>query len=93
MANKFFALLLVVCLVAAASVDAQLDLRTQCFNSCVAEDCGENPSLWCKFICNFRCASTEMENEVHGIWAEAPESSWAEAPQLSRKVQAQFEKL
>jgi len=31
--------------------------------------------------------------EVHGIWAEAPESSWAEAPQLSRKVQAQFEKL
>jgi len=62
MANKFFALLLVVCLVAAASVDAQLDLRTQCFNSCVAEDCGENPSLWCKFICNFRCASTEMEN-------------------------------
>ncbi|QCE08323.1 hypothetical protein DEO72_LG9g3352 [Vigna unguiculata] len=92
MANKYVALLLVVCLITAASVDAQ-ETQQPCFEHCVSFDCGENPSNFCKFLCGFGCSAAGMSTnlvESHGVWAEGPESSLAEAPQFSRKVQAHW---
>jgi len=58
MANKFVALLLVVCLVAAAGVDA-IDERTmKCMDSCVTYQCGENPSTFCTILCKLGCATS-----------------------------------
>ncbi|ESW15280.1 hypothetical protein PHAVU_007G059600 [Phaseolus vulgaris] len=54
MANKYAALLLVVCLIAATIVDAQESL-TPCLDHCVSDFCGEHPSNFCTILCNFGC--------------------------------------
>ncbi|KAK7357453.1 hypothetical protein VNO80_16739 [Phaseolus coccineus] len=91
MKKKYIALLLVVCLIAAATVEAQ-ESQTSCFHDCVSIDCDEHPSTFCKFLCGFGCSGVGLANtnleETDGVMAEAPESSWAEASQFSRKVQA-----
>ncbi|BAT94090.1 hypothetical protein LR48_Vigan02g223700 [Vigna angularis] len=91
MANKYVAVLLVVCLMAAASVDGQ-ETQLPCFEKCVSFDCGENPSNFCKFLCGFGCSaagmSTNLVEEPGLALAEAPGSSLAEAPQFPRKVKA-----
>ncbi|ESW15273.1 hypothetical protein PHAVU_007G059100 [Phaseolus vulgaris] len=91
MANKYVALLLVVCLIATVTVDAQESL-TPCLDHCIADNCGVHPSYFCVILCNFGCSAAGLSNEnkiqAHGVRAEAPTSSWAEAPQFSRKIQA-----
>ncbi|ESW34128.1 hypothetical protein PHAVU_001G126900 [Phaseolus vulgaris] len=86
MANKYVALLLVVCLIGVATVEAQRN-ETTCFNNCIEYECPEHPSKFCKFICHYGCSIGLTNTNKVGVRAKAPESSWAEAPQFSRKVQ------
>ncbi|BAT94091.1 hypothetical protein LR48_Vigan02g223600 [Vigna angularis] len=85
MGNKYVAVLLVVWLVAAGGVDAQIDRMSQCVNSCLDYQCKENPTMFCTFVCRFGCASTGIQN-VNLAKAHA------EAPQFPRKVQAPLKK-
>ncbi|CAJ1977192.1 unnamed protein product [Sphenostylis stenocarpa] len=86
MANKYFALLLVACLVAAASVDA-LQTPQECVKSCLDRRCGPNPKTFCSFLCDYGCSlssggivkNDKMETQVMPTLA----------PQPPRKVQAQ----
>jgi len=59
MANKYVALLLVVCLIAAASVDAQNieENGNPCYYDCVSSQCGNPPSTFCKMLCGFACST------------------------------------
>jgi len=61
MENKYVALLLVVCLIAATTVEAQ-ESQISCFHDCVSIDCGEQPSTFCKFLCGFGCSGTGLTN-------------------------------
>ncbi|ESW15272.1 hypothetical protein PHAVU_007G059000 [Phaseolus vulgaris] len=95
MANKYVALLLVVCLTVVATVEAE-KYQTPCVHDCLSIKCGEHPSSFCKFLCGFGCSSAGMVNankiKTNGEKTKTTQSSQPEAPQLSRKVQAQSEK-
>jgi len=61
MANKYVALLLVVCLIATVTVDAQESL-TPCLDHCIADNCGVHPSYFCVILCNFGCSAAGLSN-------------------------------
>ena len=61
MANKYVALLLVVCLTVVATVEAE-KYQTPCVHDCLSIKCGEHPSSFCKFLCGFSCSSAGMVN-------------------------------
>ncbi|KAL9317454.1 hypothetical protein ACSQ67_013971 [Phaseolus vulgaris] len=76
MANKYVALLLVVCLIATVTVDAQESL-TPCLDHCIADNCGVHPSYFCVILCNFGCSSSRIVKrlgfEEGGLyWCLAP---------------------
>jgi len=61
MANKYVALLLLVCLTVVATVEAE-KYQTPCVHDCLSVKCGEHPSSFCKFLCGFGCSSAGMVN-------------------------------
>ncbi|KAK7357452.1 hypothetical protein VNO80_16738 [Phaseolus coccineus] len=75
MANKYVSLLLLVCLTAAATVEAKKS-ETPCFHNCVSIKCGEHPSNFCKFLCGFGCSSVGLTNpnkvKTNGVSTKAP---------------------
>ncbi|CAJ1977191.1 unnamed protein product [Sphenostylis stenocarpa] len=79
MANKYLALLLVVCLIAAASVDAQ---ESKCLHNCLQYECS-NDTTWCRFICMYACLGAGLSKQG------AP----AAAPLPSRKVKETMQEL
>lgn len=65
MANKYTALLLVVCLIVVASVDAISDAKRGCIDDCHANSCTLQ-SMLCKNYCCFVCLTVNRRETSEG---------------------------